>query len=84
MQVLWHSRTTTYSLGELRAGPDLGASFHEPPLFIDKILRGTPPRDLPIQRPPRFDLAINLKTAKALGLMIPSSLLARVDQVIDP
>ena len=65
-------------------GPDLLVEvWGQAAGYIDKIIRGAEPRELPVQQPMRYELAINLKTAKALDLTLPQSLIARADEVIE-
>jgi len=64
-------------------GPNFPDMWRLAAVFVDKIRKGTNPPDLPVEQPTKFELVINLKTAKALGLTIPPSLLQRADQVIE-
>jgi ABC-type uncharacterized transport system substrate-binding protein len=80
--VYWHS-VYARDGGLLAYGSDFGDIFRRAAAYVDRILRGEKPADLPVQVPTKFEMVINLKTAKALGLSVPQSILLRADEVIE-
>ena len=85
-----HRLPTAYPLrffvtagGPLSYGPDTIDQYRRAASYIDRILKGEKPASLPVQGPTKYELAINLKTAKTLGLSVPQSILARADEVIE-
>lgn len=69
--------------GLLAYGPSFADNYRRAATYVDKMLRGARPADLPVEQPTKFELVVNLKTAKGLGLTVPPSILARADQLIE-
>jgi putative ABC transport system substrate-binding protein len=83
MPTMHHTRDYIETGGLMSYGPNFRDNFRRAAGLVDKILRGTKPADIPVEQPTKFDLVFNLTTAKALGLTIPPTLLARADEVIE-
>jgi len=83
LPTIYQSEDLVAEGGLMSYGPNLADEFRQAASYVDKILKGAKPSDLPVEEPTKFELAINLRTAKALGLTIPPALLARADEVIE-
>ena len=83
LPTIYNGREYLESGGLMSYGPNYPDLFRRSADFVNKILRGSKPGDVPVEQPTKFDLVVNLRTAKALSLTVPPTLLARADEVIE-
>jgi putative ABC transport system substrate-binding protein len=83
LPALFPEREVAEAGGLIAYGPSIPASFQRAAAYVDKILRGAKPADLPVEQPTKFELVVNLQTARAIGVTIPTSILVRADEVIE-
>jgi putative ABC transport system substrate-binding protein len=82
LPAIYPNREIAEAGGLMAYGPEINENYRRAAVYVDKILKGTKPADLPVEQPRKFELVINLKTAKQIGVTIPSNVLARADKVI--
>jgi putative ABC transport system substrate-binding protein len=82
LPVMYHNSQFVEAGGLMAYSANLTELFHRAATYVDKILKGAKPADLPVEQPTKFELVINLKTAKQIGLVIPPNVLARADRLI--